>query len=161
MKIATYNINGIKARLPRLTEWLAETRPAVACLQEIKSQDEGFPAAEIEALGYSAIWHGQKSFNGVAILADRQAGYTLTEVQRGLGIPGPNEGDEEQARYLEADVSGVRVACLYLPERQPASGAEIHLQAGVDAGLARAHGGDLGRGNPRRGARRFQCHPRR
>ncbi|MDP4604921.1 MAG: exodeoxyribonuclease III [Erythrobacter sp.] len=125
MKIATFNINGIKARLPRLLEWLAETRPAVACLQEIKSQDEGFPAAEIEALGYAAIWHGQKSFNGVAILVDTQAGYTLTEVQRGLDIPGPNEGDAEQARYLEADVSGVRVACLYLPNGNPHPGPKF------------------------------------
>ena len=115
MKIATFNINGIKARLPRLLEWLEETRPAVACLQEIKTQDEGFPAADFEAIGYSAIWHGQKSFNGVAILVDTQAGYTLTEVRRGLGIDGPNEGEGEQARYLEADVSGVRIACLYLP----------------------------------------------
>jgi hypothetical protein len=70
MKIATFNINGIKARLPRLLEWLEETRPAVACLQEIKTQDEGFPADEFEKLGYHAIWHGQKGFNGVAILAD-------------------------------------------------------------------------------------------
>ena len=125
MKIATFNINGIKARLPRLLEWLEETRPAVACLQEIKSQDDGFPAGEIEALGYAAIWHGQKSFNGVAILVDTHAGYTLTEVQRGLGIPGPNEGDDEQARYLEADVSGVRVACLYLPNGNPHPGPKF------------------------------------
>ena len=70
LRIATFNINGIKARLPRLLEWLEETRPSVACLQEVKSQDEGFPAAEFEKIGYKAIWHGQKSFNGVAILAD-------------------------------------------------------------------------------------------
>jgi len=128
MKIATFNINGIKARLPRLIQWLAETRPAVACLQEIKSQDEGFPAAEIEALGYAAIWHGQKSFNGVAILADTRAGYTLTEVQRGLGIPGPNEGEGEQARYLEVDIfredsaaarPRTRIICIYLPNGNP------------------------------------------
>jgi exodeoxyribonuclease III len=125
MKIATFNINGIKARLPRLLEWLAETRPAVACLQEIKSQDEGFPAAEIEALGYSVLVHGQKAFNGVAILVDTAAGYTCTEVRRGLGIPGPNEGDEEQARYLEADVSGVRIACLYLPNGNPHPGPKF------------------------------------
>jgi exodeoxyribonuclease-3 len=125
MKIATFNINGIKARLPRLVEWLEETRPAVACLQEIKSQDEGFPAADIEALGYGAIWHGQKSFNGVAILVDTRAGYTLTEVQRGLGIDGPNEGEGEQARYLEADVSGVRIACLYLPNGNPHPGPKF------------------------------------
>ena len=125
MKIATFNINGIKARGPRLIEWLEETRPAVACLQEIKTQDEGFPAADFEAIGYSAIWHGQKSFNGVAILVDTRAGHTLTEVQRGLGIPGPNEGDEEQARYLEADVSGVRIACLYLPNGNPHPGPKF------------------------------------
>ena len=70
IKVASFNINGIKARLPRLLEWLEETRPSVACLQEIKTQDEGFPAAEFEKLGYKAIWHGQKGFNGVAILAD-------------------------------------------------------------------------------------------
>ena len=70
MRIASFNINGVKARLPRLLEWLQETRPAVACLQEIKSQDEGFPGHEFEAIGYHAIWHGQKGFNGVAILAD-------------------------------------------------------------------------------------------
>ncbi|PKP85926.1 MAG: exodeoxyribonuclease III, partial [Alphaproteobacteria bacterium HGW-Alphaproteobacteria-16] len=125
MKIATYNINGIKARLPRLTEWLAETRPSVACLQEIKSQDEGVPAAEIGALGYTAIWHGQKAFNGVAILVDAQAGYTINEVQRGLGVDGPKDGEGEQARYLEADVSGVRVACLYLPNGNPHPGPKF------------------------------------
>lgn len=125
MKIATYNINGIKARLPRLLEWLEETRPAVACLQEIKSQDEGFPASEIEALGYTVLVHGQKAFNGVAILVDTAAGYTCTEVRRGLGIPGPNEGDEEQARYLEADVSGIRIACLYLPNGNPHPGPKF------------------------------------
>lgn len=125
MKIATYNINGIKARMPRLTEWLAETRPSVACLQEIKSQDEGVPAAEIGALGYTAIWHGQKAFNGVAILVDAQAGYTITEVQRGLGVDGPKDGEGEQARYLEADVSGVRVACLYLPNGNPHPGPKF------------------------------------
>lgn len=117
MKLATFNINGIKARLPRLKEWLAETRPAAACLQEIKSQDEGFPASEFDELGYTAIWHGQKAFNGVAILADTQAGYAITEVQRGLGIDGPKEGEGEQARYLEVDLtkegaSPARVVCI-------------------------------------------------
>ena len=79
LRIASFNINGIKARLPRLLEWLEETRPAVVCLQEIKTQDEGFPAAEFERLGYHAVWHGQKGFNGVAILAD---GERPVEVQR-------------------------------------------------------------------------------
>ena len=118
MKIATYNINGIKARLPRLLEWLSETRPAVACLQEIKTQDEGFPADEFEKLGYQAIWHGQKGFNGVAILTD---GMTPVEVQRGLA----GEPEDEHSRYLEAAVGGVRVACIYLPNGNPLPGPKF------------------------------------
>lgn len=126
MKIATFNINGIKARLPRLKEWLEETRPAVACLQEIKSMDENFPEAEFEEIGYRAIWHGQKSFNGVAILVDQRAGIDgPVEVQRGLGIPGPGESDEEQARYLEADVGGIRIVCIYLPNGNPQPGPKF------------------------------------
>ncbi len=130
MKIATYNINGIKARLPRLNEWLAETRPAVVCLQEIKSQDEGCPSAEFEELGYSAIWHGQKAFNGVAILVDAQAGYQAREVRRGLGIDGPKEGEGEQARYLEADITDpkgtvTRIVCIYLPNGNPHPGPKF------------------------------------
>jgi exodeoxyribonuclease-3 len=130
MKIATFNINGIKARLPRLLEWLGETRPAVACLQEIKSQDDTFPADEIKALGYHVLTHGQKAFNGVAVLADGKAGFEPpTEVQRGLGIDGPKEGEGEQARYLEVDATGpggtVRVACLYLPNGNPQPGPKF------------------------------------
>ena len=122
MRIATFNINGIKARLPRLKEWLEETRPSVACLQEIKTMDDGFPADEFEAIGYKAIWHGQKSFNGVAILAD---GVEPVEIQRGLGIDGPNEGEGEQARYLEAEVNGVRICNLYLPNGNPHPGPKF------------------------------------
>ena len=118
MKIATFNINGIKARLPRLLEWLEETRPAVACLQEIKTQDEGFPAAEFEKIGYHAIWHGQKGFNGVAILAD---GTKPIEVMRGL----PGDPEDEQARYLEAEVFDTRVACIYLPNGNPHPGPKF------------------------------------
>ena len=126
MKIATFNINGIKARLPRLKEWLEETRPTVACLQEIKSQDEGFPADEFEAIGYRAIWHGQKRFNGVAILADAHViPDGPIEIQRGLGIDGPKEGEGEQARYLEADVGGVRIVCIYLPNGNPVPGPKF------------------------------------
>lgn len=126
MKIATFNINGIKARLPRLKEWLEETRPTVACLQEIKSQDEGFPADEFEAIGYRAIWHGQKSFNGVAILADTNViPDGPIEIQRGLGIDGPKDGEGEQARYLEADVGGVRIVCIYLPNGNPVPGPKF------------------------------------
>jgi exodeoxyribonuclease-3 len=132
MRIASFNINGIKARLPRLKEWLSETRPSIACLQEVKSQDEGFPASEFEEIGYHAIWHGQKSFNGVAILAD---GVKPVETQRGLppltgspqdlgGIDGADHPDE-QARYLEADVNGVRVASIYLPNGNPLPGPKF------------------------------------
>ena len=122
MRIATFNINGIRARLPRLVEWLEESRPAVACLQEIKTQDEGFPQEEFEKIGYRAIWHGQKSFNGVAILAD---GVEPVEIRRGLGIDGPNDGEGEQARYLEAEVNGVRICNLYLPNGNPHPGPKF------------------------------------
>ncbi len=118
MRIASFNINGIKARLPRLLEWLQETRPDVACLQEIKTQDEGFPADALEAIGYKAIWHGQKGFNGVAILARD----TLpVEMKRRL------DGDpsDEQARYLEADIAGLRIACIYLPNGNPQPGPKF------------------------------------
>jgi len=126
MKIATYNINGIKARMPRLKEWLEETRPTIACLQEIKSQDDGFPADEFDALGYRAIWHGQKAFNGVAILVDRNVHPDgAVEVQRGLGIDGPKDGEGEQARYLEVDVAGTRVVCIYLPNGNPQPGPKF------------------------------------
>ena len=122
MRIASFNINGIKARLPRLKEWLEETRPTVACLQEIKTMDESFPGDEFEAIGYKAIWHGQKGFNGVAILAD---GVEPKEIQRGLGIDGPKEGEGEQARYLEAEVNGVRICNLYLPNGNPHPGPKF------------------------------------
>lgn len=126
MKISTFNINGIKARLPRLKEWLAETRPTVACLQEIKCQDDSFPEGEFAELGYHAIWHGQKSFNGVAILTDtKQVSETPKEVQRGLGINGPKEGEGEQSRYLEVDVAGTRVVCIYLPNGNPLPGPKF------------------------------------
>jgi exodeoxyribonuclease-3 len=118
VRIASFNINGIKARLPRLLEWLEETRPAVACLQEIKTQDEGFPAAEFANIGYQAVWHGQKGFNGVAILADGVA-----PVEAGRGLPGDPE--DEQARYIEADIAGVRVVNLYLPNGNPHPGPKF------------------------------------
>ncbi len=118
IKVASFNINGIKARLPRLLEWLEETRPSIACLQEIKTQDEGFPVEEFEKIGYHAIWHGQKSFNGVAILAD---GEKPVEVQRGLS----GDAEDEQSRYLEADVFGLRVACIYLPNGNPQPGPKF------------------------------------
>lgn len=118
IKVASFNINGIKARLPRLLEWLEETRPSVACLQEIKTQDEGFPAADFEKLGYKAVWHGQKGFNGVAILAD---GEQPEEIQRGL----EGEPEDEHSRYIEAQVFGIRVACIYLPNGNPQPGPKF------------------------------------
>lgn len=118
MKIATFNINGVKARLPALLEWLAEARPDVVALQEIKCVDEAFPREEVEAAGYNVETHGQKGFNGVALLSRRP----LEDVVRGL--PG-DEGDE-QARWIEATVSGaagaIRVCGLYLPNGNPAPG---------------------------------------
>jgi exodeoxyribonuclease III len=121
MRIATYNINGIKARLPRLLEWLDETRPDIACLQEIKTQDEGFPAAEFEKLGYGAIWHGQKGFNGVAILAHNAQ---PVETQRGLA----GDPEDVHSRYLEADVHGIRVASIYLPNGNPQPGPKFDFK---------------------------------
>lgn len=118
MKIASFNINGIKARLPALLEWLAEAKPDVALLQELKSMDETFPREPVEDLGYTLETHGQKSFNGVAILSR----FPLEDVTRGL----PGDDADEQARYIEATVIGerrpVRVCGLYLPNGNPVPG---------------------------------------
>jgi exodeoxyribonuclease III len=118
VKIATYNVNGIKARLPRLIEWLTETQPDIVCLQELKSSDETIPVADVAAAGYQGIWHGQKGFNGVAILA---RGEPPVEVQKGLG----GEPEDEHSRYIEADVLGVRVASIYLPNGNPQPGPKF------------------------------------
>ena len=115
MKIATFNVNGVKGRLPRLLEWLRETGPDVVCLQEIKTGDATFPADAIEEAGYGAVWHGQRSHHGVAILA---RGKKPVEVRRGL----PGTDDDREARYLEAEVDGVLVASVYLPNGNPAPG---------------------------------------
>lgn len=125
MKIASFNINGIKARLPALTDWLAEAEPDVAILQEIKSIDENFPRAHFEDLGYNVETHGQKSFNGVALLSK----YPLEDVTRGLPDPegaGRLGADDDEARYIEATVVGdtaVRICGLYLPNGNPAQPA--------------------------------------
>ena len=118
MKIVTYNVNGIKARLPRLIEYLTEAKPDVVCLQELKSADEGFPAADIAAAGYGAVWHGQKSWNGVAILAK---GADPIETRRGL----PGAPDDLHSRYIEAAVGRLIVGCLYLPNGNPAPGPKF------------------------------------
>lgn len=118
MKIATFNVNGITARLPRLLEWLEESRPDIACLQELKTADETFPAEAIEAAGYRAIWHGQKGFNGVAVLS---RGADVVERRRGL----PGDPDDTHSRYLEAETQGVVVASIYLPNGNPQPGPKF------------------------------------
>ena len=118
MKIATYNVNGIKARMPRLIEWLDEQKPDIAVLQEIKSSDETFPESDIRDAGYGAIWHGQKGFNGVAVLA---RGADPVERLRGL----PGGPDDLHSRYLEAEVDGVIVASIYLPNGNPQPGPKF------------------------------------
>ena len=118
MRIATFNINGIGSRLPRLLEYLEEKKPDVVCLQELKAPQERFPLAEINAAGYGAIWHGQKAWNGVAILA---RGTEPVEVTRGL----PGDDSDEQSRYMEAVVNDIVIACLYLPNGNPAPGPKF------------------------------------
>jgi exodeoxyribonuclease-3 len=118
MKIATYNINGIKSRLPRLLDWLEREKPDVACLQELKAVHENFPRAEIEAAGYGVLWQGQRSWNGVAILA---RGMQPVEVRRLL----PGDPSDDHSRYLEAMVDGVLVGCLYLPNGNPQPGPKF------------------------------------
>lgn len=119
MKIATFNVNSINARLPRITEWFDKAKPDVAVLQEIKCVDEKFPAGEFEDRGYNVEVHGQKTYNGVALLSK----YPVDDVMRGL----PGDKDDEQARYIEAlvmpdDAAPVRVGGLYLPNGNPAPG---------------------------------------
>ncbi|MBA3664580.1 MAG: exodeoxyribonuclease III [Bacteroidetes bacterium] len=119
MKIATYNVNGVNGRLPVLLRWLSESQPDVACLQELKAPSEKFPEQAIFEAGYAAVWHGQKSWNGVAILAKKK--YALTEVGRGL----PGDPEDEQSRYIQAKVNGILIVCLYLPNGNPAPGPKF------------------------------------
>jgi exodeoxyribonuclease III len=118
MKIATYNVNGVNGRLPVLLRWLEQAAPDVVCLQELKAPQEKFPEAEIRKAGYGAIWHGQKSWNGVAILA---RGSEPSETRRGL----PGDPDDTHSRYIEAVVDGLLVGCLYLPNGNPAPGPKF------------------------------------
>ena len=118
MKIATFNVNGVNGRLPVLLRWLAETQPDIACLQELKAPQERFPEAAVRAAGYHAIWHGQKSWNGVAILA---RGRRPVETRRGL----PDDPEDIHSRYIEAAIDGLVVGCLYLPNGNPAPGPKF------------------------------------
>ncbi len=118
MKIATYNVNGVNGRLPVLLRWLNETAPDVACLQELKAPFEKFPEQAIRDAGYNAIWHGQKSWNGVAILARNME---INEVRRAL----PGDPEDIHSRYIEAWVNDILIGCLYLPNGNPAPGPKF------------------------------------
>ena len=118
MKIATYNVNGVNGRLPVLLRWLEETQPDVVCLQELKAPQEKFPEIAIKEAGYHAIWHGQKSWNGVAILARNKE---IKELRRGLD----GDPDDLHSRYIEAMVDGIVIGCLYLPNGNPAPGPKL------------------------------------
>jgi exodeoxyribonuclease-3 len=118
MKIATYNVNGITSRLPVLLQWLKESSPDVACLQELKAPQEKFPEAALKDAGYNAIWHGQKSWNGVAILSKS---HPIEEICRVL----PGDPEDMHSRYLEAKVNGIIIGCLYLPNGNPAPGPKL------------------------------------
>ncbi len=118
MKIATYNVNGVNGRLPVLLRWLAETAPDVVCLQELKAPQDKFPEQAILDAGYHAIWHGQKSWNGVAILSRYP---DMKELRRGL----PGDPNDEHSRYIEAFVNGIVIGCLYLPNGNPAPGPKF------------------------------------
>jgi exodeoxyribonuclease-3 len=119
MKIATYNVNGVNGRLPVLLRWLEETNPDVVCLQELKAPQEKFPEQAIIDAGYNAIWHGQKQWNGVAILA--KADLEIKEVGRNL----PGDPEDVQSRYIEAMVDDILVCCLYLPNGNPSPGPKF------------------------------------
>ena len=123
MKIATFNVNGVNGRLPVLLRWLAESKPDIACLQELKAPQEKFPEAAIREAGYGAIWQGQKSWNGVAILA---RGADPVEIRRGL----PGGAADSQSRYIEGAVHGLIVGCLYLPNGNPAPGPKFDYKLG-------------------------------
>ena len=121
MKIATYNVNGVNGRLPVLLRWLEEAVPDVVCLQELKAPQDKFPEKAINDAGYTAIWHGQKSWNGVAILTRN---LQIEEVGRAL----PGDPEDIQSRYLEAMVNGIVIACLYLPNGNPAPGPKFEYK---------------------------------
>src|ERR1051326_7763862 len=118
LRVATYNVNGINGRRTVLLRWLAEEKPDIACLQELRAPDERFPQAELKKLGYDAVWHGQKSWNGVAILSRIGA---PQETRRGL----PGDPDDTHSRYIEARIGALTIGCLYLPNGNPAPGPKF------------------------------------
>ena len=148
MRVATFNVNGVNGRLPRLIEWLEETSPDVACLQEIKTIDSRCPVKAIADAGYHGLWHGQRSHHGVAILA---RGKAPAEIRRGL----PGDETDLEARYLEAEVDGIVIASIYLPNGNPAPGPRFdyklawferliaHARTLADSGLPTILAGDF------------------
>jgi len=135
VKIATYNVNGVNGRLPVLLRWLAEAQPDIVCLQELKAPDERFPETAIRDLGYDTIWHGQKSWNGVAILS--RIG-EIHETRRGL----PGDPDDTHSRYIEAAVNGLIIGGLYLPNGNPRPGPKFDYKLRWFERLI-AHAGEL------------------
>ncbi|MBL4678118.1 MAG: exodeoxyribonuclease III [Mucilaginibacter sp.] len=135
MKIATYNVNGVNGRLPVLLRWLQETQPDIVCLQELKAPQEKFPEQAIIDAGYNAIWHGQKSWNGVAILSK---GLEIKETRRVL----PGDPEDLHSRYIEAEVGGITVGGLYLPNGNPAPGPKFDYKLAWFERLTR-HAADL------------------
>ncbi len=135
MRIVTYNVNGIGARLPNFMRWLTERTPDIVCLQELKAPQDKFPEAAVREAGYGVIWHGQKSWNGVAILA---RGAEPVEIRRAL----PGDPEDLHSRYIEATVHGLTIGCLYLPNGNPAPGPKFDYKL---AWLARllAHAAEL------------------
>lgn len=139
LKLATYNVNGIATRLPHLLEWLQEAQPDVVALQELKATDEAFPVGALEHAGYGAVWQGQRSWNGVALLG---RGVVPLESRRGL----PGDAKDEQSRYIEAAIHGIVVGGLYLPNGNPQPGpkfdyklrwmARLHRHAQTLVGLS-------------------------
>lgn len=123
MKVATFNINNINRRLPNLLQWLKSAKPDIVCLQELKCTDAEFPAPALERVGYRAAWHGQKTWNGVAILS-RHAAPVVTRTSL------PGDPDHSQARYIEAAVSGILVGCIYLPNGNPQPGPKFDYKLG-------------------------------
>jgi len=141
MKLATFNVNGIRPHLPHLLLWLEKESPDIVCLQELKALDTAFPVLDIKRAGYGAIWHGQSSWNGVAILAkDAQP----IEVQRGL----PGNPSDDQSRYLEAAAHGIHVACLYLPNGNPQPGPKFDYKLAWFERLIRHAKGLYGHDHP-------------
>lgn len=141
MKIATYNVNGVNGRLSVLLRWLKEEQPDIACLQELRAPQERFPQQDLSRLGYSAIWHGQKSWNGVAILSRIGA---PTETRRGL----PGDPADAQSRYLEAMVDGLTIGCIYLPNGNPAPGPKFDYKLAWFQRLIRYSAGLMKKGGP-------------